>query len=72
MQTVPRDCGHLALCGVFAGGSVCACNPTGCTVELNGTGDMSFDAQFEAGEAKGTIRFPQSAQLYNVYLSKSE
>jgi hypothetical protein len=72
MQTVRRDCGQLSLCGVSSGGSVCDCNATSCTVELSATGDISFDAQFDAAEAKGTIRFPQSAQLYNVYLTKSE
>jgi hypothetical protein len=69
-ETVPIACGKLVLCGYLAR-SVCACNATGCTSQP-AEGFAEFEGQFTAGEAKGTIRLPDTPQSFNVHLTKTD
>ncbi len=63
------DCGKIHECLSW---TVCACNSTGCTAET--TSPLNFDAQFDAGEAHGSIALPTPAgtQVFNVHFSKTD
>jgi hypothetical protein len=68
-QRTPIDCGKAIECGQW---QVCACNVTGCTADT--LYPIDFDAQFEAGEARGSVVLykQNGTQVFNVYLTKTD
>jgi hypothetical protein len=65
----PIDCGKAYDCAYW---QVCACNVTGCAADS--IYPLDFDAQFEAGEARGSIvLYTQNGQqVFNIYLTKTD
>jgi hypothetical protein len=63
------DCGKIYDCDNW---QVCVCNQSGCGADT--VYPLDFDAQFEAGEARGSILLYTSAgtQVFNVYLTKTD
>jgi hypothetical protein len=55
-QDVPVDCGKLALCHEFNGGSVCRCSADSCEMSTNpnGTPDLTFDMQLACDRLDGS------------------
>ena len=68
-QQRPIDCGKMYDCSQW---QVCACNLSGCGADT--IHPIDFDAQFEAGEARGSIVLytQNGTQVFNIYLTKTD
>jgi hypothetical protein len=64
-QTVPLNCGQLALCGINSG--VCVCTAKGCMGNLDAT--IHFDLLIAELNADGSVRGFDS-DVHNVHLTK--
>jgi hypothetical protein len=68
-QTQPLDCDKWVICRLT---EVCICNSSGCGTDI--LYPIDFDAQFDTGEAHGSIVLDagNGPQVFNVYLSKTD
>jgi hypothetical protein len=66
------DCGKMALClGGAAGGDVCTCTATSCTVPTPPMGSVAFDMQLTSGSLDGSVTgLKPPSQVYNVHLNR--
>jgi hypothetical protein len=70
-QSVPVDCGKLALCGAEPSASGgCQCSATSCTINLDGTPDVSFDMRLSGDHIDGSTS-GDTLGAHNVHFTRA-